>query len=150
MKWLPALLAKVESFPDESIKAQEPTTKVADGEKVLGVVPEGVRKYIAYYGAQVDRIREMRKAHLMEHMGPNHTLEMCKKFRAAISLIKEENEVVAKAFWRDIRNEFKAENCNLGVRKGWKVVEKPEKEESGIEIISVEVGSLADLLNLGG
>ncbi|MBI5732651.1 hypothetical protein HY967_01685 [Candidatus Jorgensenbacteria bacterium] len=153
MKWLRDLLANIEAFPDKDIKNQEPDTEVGDDEKVIGTIPVGLRKLLAYRGVLIDEFKDLKEAHEKEHKGSGHTEKMCDEFGNSATRLKDEIEVTGTAFWRELRNELKITADSIGVRKGWKVVETPEEEEEpGIRVIGMGMGmsSLRELLSRAG
>ena len=150
MKWLNDLIQRIEALSDEDVASQKPDKEVGKDEKVLGIIPDGLRKIFAYRGILVDKYNAMRKEHEKEHSRPNHTDEMCEKFGASMSLLDDEIEVTGKAFWRELRDELKINVNPIALREDWKVV---ETQDSGPTIRLIGIGiedPLGILMHLRG
>jgi hypothetical protein len=146
MKWLEDLLERIASFLESNPVIEEPDEEVAENEKIIGEVPEDLRKLRAYNSSLVKKANELVKTHMKEHVHPNQTSEMCKKFHDSILPLGNEIEITRLFFWSRINNELKIHNGNTGLRKGWKVVEIPEESEKSErpEIHIVGIGDEID------
>lgn len=130
IKWPKNLIAEAEAWTECE---PEPDDPVADGEKVIGEVPENLRKFRGYYVHYLgDQMMKKAAEHEKAHEDPAHDPRSCEKFSEEISEIKENRDLLSKIFWRSLRECMGITAGSIGLRKGWKVVECPEELESRI------------------
>ena len=151
MKWLEDLLERIASFLESNPVIEEPDEEVAENEKIIGEVPENLKKVHAYMDFLAKKLKKMVKEYNKEELeGPGHTPETRKKFHDSLSPLMDELKIVKVAFWREFQNELKISVEGIGVRRGWKVVEIPTSEESekpemSIHIIGIGGGGIDPL-----
>ena len=136
MKFLFTLTAKIEAFLKTNPVVKEPNEEVAEGEKVLGTVPDGLIKLHAFKKSLIAQAKTLEKEHQKTCKGD--ASNACKEFKLASCTLDDEIEIVNKAFWRELRNELGIESDSIGIRKGWKVVEIQESHT--LEIIGIGMG----------
>ena len=150
MEWLKGIFARIEAFPEENVGNHDPAEPVGEN-KVIGTVPKDLRKLFAYRCDLINEYNALVEEHKRAHLESGHTPKTCQIFRDSSVPLKEEIEVLHTIFWRELKNELKIGMVSIGIKKGWQVVEIPnkeeEKEEPDPEIIHVvSVGSLSGFL----
>jgi predicted nuclease with TOPRIM domain len=120
MKWLKDLIAEAEAWTKCGLEPDDPVVK---DEKVVGEVPENLRKFRSYYLHLGDRIKELAVEHEKVHEDTVHNPETCKKISEEISEIKENIDLLRTIFWKSLRACLGISADFIALRKGWKVVE---------------------------
>lgn len=133
MEWIKNLIAEAENWDKPG---EEPDDDVAENEKVLGEVPEDLKKAMGYFNHLAGQAEKMFAEHRRAHRDPKHDTKSCEKFSREISEIAEKAEFLHKIFWKSLRASLKISANSIGLRKGWKVVECQE-EDSESRIIRV-------------
>ena len=124
--------------------APEPETEVAEGDKVIGVLSEGLQRHYVVYSEEMDAIEQRAnelKA-ITDAIGDKPDDEWTPEEMAHISeleLLLSRRELLSGAFWHAVREELP--NADIGrrrcIRKGWKIVWLPK--ERSMPNVSVHI-----------
>ncbi|MCX6760222.1 MAG: hypothetical protein NTW46_02670 [Candidatus Nealsonbacteria bacterium] len=108
-----------------------PKSKVEKGEKVIGVLPDELKRFYAVYDASAD---ELDAAHVQIEAEidavkdpKDATREKADDIALRHELCHTRHEIVWNFFWGNVRLAFPEiiSERSIGIRKGWKVVVMP-------------------------
>lgn len=153
MKWMDELMTKVAAS-----KPYVPTDKVEPHERVIGVAPEHLQRFMGYIvGLPTEltrRLSEKAVAHAAAHENPAHTDAECTEFvnemKAEINAAREESDLLQQIFWQEIRAEVDLQRGNIGFKEDWQIVTWDSKDEPKRETATELMGFsvLGDLLSM--
>ena len=137
---------------DESLL---PNTPVAEGEKVLGDLPEYLRGFFAFRNQLRNKMQTLRAEHDTKCGTEAYAGEAGKKLhdqehRAINQLIMRFN-LVDSLFWTSVSDQFYFPRTHvIGLREGWKVVSIPNpnsvfSQSIEIKVVGGEKGLLSQL-----
>lgn len=101
--------------------------KIEGGEKVIGEVPKELRFLWSYKELLKNKTTLMIEEHDKRHRDSTDTKETCEEIVDTVFLNKNEIYLLKNIFWSSLRNELKVNTHDIGIRKGWKVVELPSE-----------------------
>src|SRR3989338_3816817 len=141
-RFIRELLTKADAVDPTGVAG--PSLKVADGETVVGVLPDELRMFWAVrrdmnlaFMAEVDSVVVEEKREMGSRANePSPGLKARMKANNAQA---EYLNAVGDVFWASVRHEFPAlaGKDNIGIRAGWEVVWFPKSLEATIRIVEI-------------
>ena len=142
-KWLGGLQAKMDALTKDDIKKHQPDGEIEDGEKVIGSVPENLRRLRIVQIMMTETARQKEREHKLSHLSPDHKPEDCAKFHEEMAPIGREISAINDLFWLSLESELGVTSgASIGYRSGWEVVSIPEKEEDVSDLVGMTLMSL--------
>lgn len=120
-----------------------PTTEVAEGERVVGVLPEPLRQLYVVYSTMLDELEEecgivhesifesLSDLPMRDKMDQNKLIDKIVEMHPEHLARHERMDMVSDMFWGLVQDSFpelKDSKEGMGVRKDWQVVLKPAKK----------------------
>lgn len=141
-RFLKDLLEKIEAV-DLANTLHVPDGEVEDGEKVVGILPDDMKRFYVVFSDSIDeltervedeqeRLEELVAKPVSEFTPEDHT------FAQQHVLARKKQEIVKDLFWLGVENAFPELTLvgSMGVRKDWQVV-SCRRRVSPIEIVSM-------------
>ena len=122
--------------------AKSPEYEVQDGETVVGVLPDDLKRlYVVYMGTKEKaRVVYARLSKEVNEAGDDITEEKKKSVTHKYVPVRLEEDLVGREFWTSVRFEFpQVGDEDIGLRAGWQVVtidpmvEKKKTEEMAMK-----------------
>jgi hypothetical protein len=129
----------VRSYPFMT-NSHEPRGKVAEGDVVIGILPEGLQRWYMVYIASQDELNlecaqvDEQLREVLNIPSKNRTDEQC-SFARNHQLMHDEQELIDKLFWFSVKKVFPMlvileDGCKIVICEGWKVVVRRQLREA--------------------
>jgi hypothetical protein len=123
--WLLGQLELADAIEDDKIVTCPVTTEVGEEERILGTVPDNLKKMFVYLGRLADVIGQKRKLHV-GLPGAEHTESVCRAFHKENVRLVDQLNALTEVFWVELKHFLDADALDdgdsVGIRKDWTIV----------------------------